>query len=386
MFYIWEYSQYGKIYRSFIRKNSQFGIILNVEDQEILFYGQISNFSVASFINRLADAKQMRRNIDVLANSAGGDADAGWGFVISMRDFPFRKKLSVHGSAFSMMAFAALFVDEVVAIEQSLFLFHRAAAFFEEFEQDPGFRDTLDKRNATLRKAMEEKLDIPAFERITGVTLDQLFSMDGRVEVTLTAEQAQEVGLVTEVRTLSASETEQINDVMMAASSGVGIRKIEVNTNIMDIDELKKRHPELYASVVEIGKKEAVPSPAPGPAPTPPPAPTLEVAADNSEQSGIEKERARVAAWEVWREVDSKKVSEGILSGQDISPADTQAFLLASAKQNFAGSLQDQDTPPATPGAEDGDPNQKDEYGLTPELQQMSANVVKKIISSQTKK
>lgn len=322
----------------------------------------------------------MRRSINVLANSAGGDADAGFGFVTAMRDFPFHKKLSVHGSAYSMMAFAALFVDEVVAIEQSLFMFHRAAGFVTEFEQDPGFRDTLIKRNATLRKAMEEKLDVPAFERITGVTLDQLFSMDSRLEVTLTAEQARDVGLVTEIKPLSANEAQGINDAMMAASSGIGVQKIEVtNDIIMNVEELKNKHPKLYASVVEIGRNEATPQevPAPDPVPAPP-------VAANTEQSGIEKERARVAAWEVWREVDSKKVSAGIMSGKDITPADTQAFVLASAKKNFAGSLQNSDTPSVSGEVESDDPNQKDEHGLTPELQQMSANVVKKFVTSKT--
>lgn len=336
-----------------------------MNEQEVLFYGEISNFSVSSFINRMAEAKRLRKDVNILANSSGGDPDSGYGMIKTIREFPFRKKLSIHGAAYSMMAFAALYVNEVQAIEQSLFLFHRAAAFFLEDEQIPALRELIISRNEDLRKAMEEKLNVAVFERISGVTLDELFSMDSRVDVILNAEQALEIGAISEIIPLSAVEAENINSQMMAASAGKGIQPLNISNDMKTLDELKEKHPELYAQAIEAGKKEAAPPPAP-------PANTDDLS-DNEKlmAAGIEKERQRVAAWQVYAEVDPKKVTEGINSGKVISAADTQEFLLAAAKKNFAGALKKgTDT---SGGTADGDAGK--DTGLPEELNALATNV-----------
>lgn len=337
-----------------------------MNEQEVLFYGEVSNFSVSSFINRMAEAKSMRKDVNILANSMGGDADAGFGMIVSIRDYPYNKKLSVHGSAYSMMAFACLFVNEVEALEQSIFLFHRAAAFFL-FEEEPGIRELLVKRNATLRKAMEEKLDIEAFERISGVTLDELFDMDQRIDVSLTSEEAEEVGLVTKVIPLSAVEPEEINTRMMAASAGVGVQPIKISNNVMNLDELKKKHPELYAQAVNAGKEEALKQQKPVLSPAPEPKkPQTEIEAKI--EAAVSKERNRVAAWQAWSEVDAKKVAAGIESGAEITIKEISEFTLQAAKNNFGKGLQDNGKPPKEDPAKETD-------GLSEDLEKMSANV-----------
>lgn len=340
-----------------------------MNEQEVLFYGEISSFSVSSFIGRMREAKDLRKDVKILGNSVGGDPDSGYGMIKTIRDFPFKKKLSIHGAAYSMMAFAALYVDEVEAIEQSKFLFHRAAAAFIEDEQIPGLRELIISRNQDLRRAMEEKLDIEAFERISGVTLDQMFSMDSRIDVILNAEQAMEIGMLSEIIPLSAVEAENINSRMMAACAGKGIQTIQVkNQNSMKtLEELKEKHPDLYAQAIEAGKKE-------NPAPVPQ---TKEKDLSDEEkamQAGVERERQRVAAWQVYAEIDPKKVSEGINSGKTITQADTQEFLLAAAKKNFAGALQ-KGTHAATGGADDNDPSKKDN-GLPEELNALGDKVI----------
>lgn len=320
-----------------------------MNEQEVLFYGEISDFSVSSFINRMREAKDLRRDVKILANSMGGSPDSGYGMIKTIRDFPYKKKLSIHGAAYSMMAFAALYVDEVEAIEQTLFLFHRAAASFSEDEQIPAFRQLIVTRNEDLRQAMEQKLDIAAFERISGVTLDQLFSMDDRIDVILNAEQAMEIGMLTEIIPMSAVEADEINSRMMAACAGHGIQTIHVkNQNSMKtLEELKEKHPELYAQAIEAGKKEATP-PASGPV-------KKDDLSDSEKliQAGIEKERERVKGWQTFAEVDAKKVAEGIASGNSITMADIGEFTLTAQKKNFAGALKKgTDTSGSTPGNE----------------------------------
>ena len=311
-----------------------------MNEQEVLFYGEISDFSVSSFIGRMREAKDLRRDVKILANSMGGSPDSGYGMIKTIRDFPYKKKLSIHGAAYSMMAFAALYVDEVEAIEQSLFLFHRAAAMLREDEEIPAFRQLIVSRNNDLRQAMEQKLNIEAFERISGVTLDQLFSMDDRIDVILNAEQAMEIGMLTEIIPLSAIEVDEINSRMMAAcATGKGIQTIQVKNNknsMKTLEELKQKHPELYAQAIEAGKKEATPAPAPAP-PTPQKADMSEN--DKLIQAGIDKERERVKGWQTFAEVDAKKVAEGIASGNASTMADIGEFTLTAQKKNFAGAL-----------------------------------------------
>lgn len=344
--------------------------------QEVLFYGEISNFSVSSFIGRMREAKDSRKPVKILANSMGGDPDSGYGMIKTIRDFPFKKKMSVHGSAYSMMAFACLYVNDVECIDQSKFLFHRAAAMFREDEQIPAMRELLVTRNEDLRRAMEERLDIAAFERISGATLDQLFSMDDRIDVILNAEEAQEIGVVSEVISLPAVEMENINSRMMAASAGVGIHQLNI-PKMKTLEELKEKHPELYAQAIEAGKKEAKPAD-----PQPPAKKEEKNLSDDEKllQAGIEKERQRVSAWQAFAEVDPKKVAEGIASGKDMTFADTNEFLLAASKKSFASALKN-----GTNTTGFTEPNGKPTSDFPEELQAMNDNVVAKFKSKFSK-
>lgn len=315
---------------------------------EILFYGEVTNFSVASLIGRLAEAKNQKANINVLTNSAGGDPDPGFGLIAKMREYPYGKMMTVHGAAYSTAAFAALFVDKVRAIEQAKFLFHRVAAFNMADEKLPVMVDLLTSRNNDLRKAMEEKLDISAFERISGVTLDELFSLENRIDVVLDANQALEIGLVTEIIPLPAREAEEINSrmVMAASANSLGIKPIEIEkrkNKSMDLEKLKKEHPEVYAQALLEARQQPV--------------------ADDGE-TVLKKERARVAAWQVWAEVDAKRVADGIASGLEISPKDTQEFMLAQSKKNFAGALKKGTKAPSSSENTDSHETQEDE-GMT---------------------
>lgn len=351
-----------------------------MEEEEILFYGPISDFTVASFIQRLNTAKKARQNINVLANSFGGDADAGYGMIVSFRNFPFRKKLTVHGAAYSMMAFGALYAGDVEAIEQSQFLFHRAAAFFED---DDTMRALLRKRNQDLRRAMEEKLDIDAFERISGVTLDELFDMDGRIEVVLDAQQAQEIGLVSKIIPLSADDAQRINNRMMAASAEHGLHPLHVfhpKNSDMNIEELKTKHPDLYAEVLKKGSEQEKDQAAKKASEESAKKASAQ-AAEETVDEAVKQERDRINAWLAWKDTDPKAVFEGIASGEPLSQAKTQEFIQAGMKNGFVASLENQNKPVAP-----GDEQKQEEKGdpqLSPELnaasERMKTNVLKEL-------
>ena len=258
--------------------------------KDVIFYGEITNFTVSSYILRLQEAKEEQAHINILANSFGGDPDAGFGMIAQTRQYPHGKMMTVHGAAYSMMAFAALFVNRVEAIEQAQFLFHRVAAFNIEDEQDSTMRNLIVKRNEDFRRAMEQKLNIPAFERISGVTLDELFSMDSRIDVTLNAQQAMEIGLVTKIIELPAQEIETINQGLMAATHGTGH-----NVMLLDVPTRVTSHSLAMQAM------------------------------DN-----IEIQRKRIAEWDEYRDYCPEQVQAGILSGKFMTSADRGALALAA--------------------------------------------------------
>ncbi len=91
------------------------------------------------------------------------------------------------------------------------------------------------------------------------------------------------------------------------------VNKTKNNTNTnqnsnskMNRTELNQAHPELLQSIV---------------------------------QEGVIAERERVASWEAYREADSKAVSEGIASGNEISKAQSHGFLVAMANKGKVDAL-----------------------------------------------
>lgn len=333
--------------------------------EDILFYGSFNEFSVASFIQRLNAAKKAGVAIRVLANSSGGDPDAGYGFIQQLREFPNNKSMLVHGAAYSMMAYAALYTEEVDAIEQSQFLFHRAASFFEDINsvEFNGLRELLANRNQNLRTGIEQKLDVDAFERIGGVTLDEMFSMESRKDVIFTAAQAKEIGLVKNVLPLSSNKAEEINSALMAASSGSGVKLFKVekkdppkpdpspededkktkNSKMNTLEELKAKHPELYAQAIQAGAK-----------------------------IGADQERERVGQWAAYLGVNAKKVAEGIKGDKPLDSATREEFILASAKKGFVNSMEAEEK---GKGVDTDDPDGADEK--TKEVNAFEAKVRK---------
>jgi hypothetical protein len=62
-------------------------------------------------------------------------------------------------------------------------------------------------------------------------------------------------------------------------------------------------------------------------------------------QEGVNAERERVASWEVYREADSKAVSEGIASGLSITSAQSHSFLVAMAQKGKVEGLKNDNAP-----------------------------------------
>lgn len=231
--------------------------------KEILIYGTISTWSAQAFIQALTDAGE--DDIVVRINSDGGDPEAGWGMISKFAEYKGKKSVKVDGKAHSSAMFFCLFADDVEALNVSEFVAHRAA-YPSWIESNPEYFTDLYKAmlantNKYLRKAFEDGVDVEAFTKLKKVTVDELFSMDSRIDVLLDSKEAEKIGLVNKVTKLTISKKAEIEKYKMAAQYVEPVAaieepviKIEDNKKIMKtLAELIAAYPEMAAQLVAQG-------------------------------------------------------------------------------------------------------------------------------------
>lgn len=285
--------------------------------KEILLYSPIFSFTAESFIAQLNDFED--EDVTIRINSPGGSVFSGWGMIAKSQEHAGELTIKVDGVADSMTAVFLLFHKSVEALNVSRFLLHRASTF----SSAPEDLKVLAGINKDIRAAFEKKIDIPKFEKIAGVTLDEFFTSEEVIDVNLTAKQAKSIKLISKINVLEAADFEALN-MKFAALSGdddddneTDVHKVTSNSDnknpkkdkIMDLDEFKAKYPAIHAEAVAQGVK-----------------------------TGTEDEKDRVGSWLAFNDVDPKAVALGIESGKDISRTDSSNF---SKKMFSAKALDD---------------------------------------------
>lgn len=286
--------------------------------KEILLYSIIFDFTAEELINSIEEAKA--QNIVLRINSNGGEVESSWGAIAKFREHAKKKKIKVDGVARSMAAHFLSYADDVEVLDVTSLTYHRAS-FPTFIERDPELMtedrvNRLKEINDDLRAALEAKVDVEKFEKIGGVTMDELFSTDGIVDVTFTAEEAKEIGIANKINKITPEAIAEIESkTLKIAASSVGIdykqpkedkpsaktpdkkpeSKSTSNQNYKDmsIEALKLENSEVYKEVIE---------------------------------KGIAKEKDRVSAWMVFNDIDAEAVAEGIESGEELSQKATAEF------------------------------------------------------------
>lgn len=325
---------------------------------EVLLYGLIWSQSAIEFIDEINEIEG--DELVVRINSQGGDVHLGYGMVAKFAEFNGIKRVKIDGQAASMAAFYLLYADNVEALDVSRIMFHRASygMWYEENMPDSA-RQELIEMNKNIEAAFRAKVDVKKFEELKGVKVKDLFSLDGRIEVFLSASEAKQVGLVNTINKITPQKKSQINAEMnriAATYTGVDFNsnphfgidsnkdiedKQQINTK-MNIEELKAKHPEVYAQAIALGKAE-----------------------------GTEQERDRVGAWAAYSSVDAEAVKSGIESGKNISQTQMAEFAIkmVSAEKKAQLEKESNGTPAAgaaaaTPENGDGEkPNAVAEFG-----------------------
>lgn len=225
---------------------------------EILLYGSIYNYGAEAFINAMNAAAD--EDVVIRINSDGGSPETGWGMVAKCAEHKGKVKIKVDGKAHSTAAYMLCYAEDVECLDVSQFLLHRAAyAYWIESNQDlmtKEMKDNLAFVNGKLRKALESKIDVAKFEELKGVTLNQIFSTDSRIDVMLSPSEAKKVGLVNRVVSITPQKKAEIESYMQIAAHGGTPEPVITTQPIitkMDITKLRAEHPALYAEVVALG-------------------------------------------------------------------------------------------------------------------------------------
>lgn len=318
--------------------------------KDILMYGYIGEYCARSFFEQIEKAYDKNENeeLNFRVNTDGGNPFMGWGMLKKMQEIN-AKKLLIDGAANSMGAFACLYVDEAEAVDTAEFCIHRAAHWYEANPEyfDDGERKRLANINAKLKKAVKARVDVAKFEEITGKTVDEIFSMDGRVAVSLTAEQAKECGWITEVVKLTPKRRQTIEAYKKSAVIEANVDSEEEDLparkpakaskeketsqpteDMTTLEELKTKFPALYNAAIEEGTK-----------------------------AGVKKENDRIMSFMAYAAVDPKRVSEAIKNGEEFSTRHMAEFNAIMMSPDHLAKIQKDSAAAVTTAANEGGAN-----------------------------
>jgi len=250
--------------------------------KELYLYSGIYDFVAQEFIQSLDD--NMGNDVSIRINSPGGNVFAFWGMAAKMGEHG-NVTIKVDGSAFSSAANLLLYAKRVEALDVSKAMFHRADMIVETPEQ----QTFLDEVNADLKAKMKAKIDGKKLKELKGITIDQLFDPEQRINLFLDAKEMKQLGLISKISKVNPSDVSAFNDSLYkiaAQADDIELGNKNKNEKEMTIEKLKAEHPDLFKEVKALGATE---------------------------------EKDTIDAWMQFIDIDPEAVAKGIEEGKPIS-------------------------------------------------------------------
>lgn len=298
--------------------------------KEVLLYDDMYSWTASRAVSEL-EAVKSSPEIVLRFNGDGGEVRYGFAVIAKAKELKGKKTFKNDGEANSMYAFAFCYNDNNEALDTSVFRMHRASygMDYESNYMDDKERQELTDKNNKLRQAMEAKMNQEAFQRITGYSFDQFFSLNERVECTLTAGQAMECGLINKIVPLTPGYSAQVKALTAHYSPLRIAAHVEAPQTqaTMTIDEIKLKYPQAYKEIYAKGKAR-----------------------------GIELELDRVGSILAHIEADQKGVVEAIKSGKPLTATQQSEFALKMFSKTAAATIAGESAPVVAVKAEDGIP------------------------------
>lgn len=292
--------------------------------KDILLFGQIWQYNAMFFFDQIKEATEDNPEEELVLriNSEGGSPDYSMSMIEKVREMQSQFSIKVGAQAHSSALFFLCYVDpsKTECLDTTQAILHRAA-YPQWIEKGEGFKgslyeDIVLKSNKDLEKAFRARVDVAVLESLPqfkdkNITLKDVFSMEGRIDVLLTGFDLKKIGLVSRVNKITPTKKQEIEaqietfnkcqtiqEYRLAAQAVLPKEEsdpLKVQTT-MTIEKLKAEFPLVYAAIVLEGQKA---------------------------------EQARVAAWLAWQGVDAEAVSKGIKEGAAV---DMQVISEMSAK------------------------------------------------------
>lgn len=294
--------------------------------KELLVYNDIYSYTAAAFVR---DLDAITGDVSIRINSRGGEVDFGWSMLSKMADHKGKKSIKVDGKAESMACYMLCYGAYAEGLDVSTYMLHRAG-YSREFESNTDLftvqmQSELTAINDKLRAALEARVNSATFERISGISIERLFSLEERVTVRFNAEEALAVGLIDKIIQLTPQAKGEILRLASSVDGQVYERvaafsEDKPKTSTMTPSELRAKYPEAF---------------------------------NEAEQNAVKAERDRVGAWMAFADADPEAVAKGIKDGETLG----QTAMAELSIKKFAKSSQKQiedenQAPVATPEPE----------------------------------
>lgn len=291
--------------------------------KEILLYSGIYNFVAEDIIKAIDE--NMNQPVTLRINSPGGDVFANWGIIAKVQEHG-DVTVKVDGAAFSGAFNLMLYAKDAQALDVSTFMAHRA----DMYVQTPEEQAFLNKVNADLRKKMEAKVDNVKLKELKGVTIEEIFDPEKRINVYFTPKEMKALGLISKVNKVEPSEIKAMHEMFRIAAE---YKPENSNPTNMTLEKLKAEYPGVYAQVA------------------------AEVTAA-VEKRATETERERTKAWMAYASIDPAAVAKGISEGLQVTASVmAEMQVKAFSKNGIANMTADTTKEVTTPAA--GSPEAK---------------------------
>lgn len=298
--------------------------------KDILLYGTILEYNAMFFHDQIAKAveKDAKAAMTLRINCEGGSPDYGMSVIEKVQEMAEQFSVKVGAMAHSMGLFILCYVpvDKVECIDTTQAVLHRAAypSYIETQTSFPGgiYQQMLVKTNKDLEKAFRARVDVNILESLPQfkdkqITLKDIFSLDSRLEILLTAADLKAIGLVSKINKITPSKSAEMQKLTASFKKCISLDEFkiaaqitddpiqkpvkETKTKIMTLKELKAQFPAIYAQAKAEGHAE-----------------------------GIAAEKDRVESILVFNELDPAGCKAAIESGKALTAKQQSEFALKS--------------------------------------------------------
>jgi len=146
-------------------------------------------------------------DITLYQNTPGGSVFAGWALAGVMKEHSGNVTIKAFGDSSSMGFYNLLYADNVEALNVTKFTIHRADAWTDTEDE----KKKLASINNDLRATMEKKIDEAKFTKITGITFNDIFDAEQRIDVTVSAKDLKKLGIVNKIIQLDEVEIKALS-------------------------------------------------------------------------------------------------------------------------------------------------------------------------------